>query len=107
MKAIIFGGLSILLTGALSIPPAAAESTATKYAIQPVTLVHLGYQGYFESRGIPGNLRFLTDGQSGKVTAVKLVRAAIEVKRLPPEAIEDANYLNGVQNALQATIEHG
>jgi hypothetical protein len=105
MKAILPCVLSVLVTGAFSLPPATAEPTA--YDVQPVTLVHLGYQGYFAKQGIPGGLAFLLDSQSGKVTPVTLIRGAIETKRLPPEALENTNYLNGVRNALQENIDHG
>jgi hypothetical protein len=107
MKNIILGGLSILLASTLYALPVGAEPTAKPYAIEPVTLVHLGYQGYFEKQGIPGNVRFLLDSQSGKVTAVKLVQIAIEANRLSPEALNDANYINGVRTALQENIDHG
>jgi hypothetical protein len=103
MKTIILGGLSVLLASSLYALPAGAKP----YEIGPVTLVHLGYQGYFEKQGIPGNVRFLLASQSGKVTAVKLVEIAIEANRLPAEALNDANYINGVRNALQENIDHG
>lgn len=106
MKTIILGGLSILLASTLYALPVGAEPT-TPYTIGPVTLVHLGYQGYFEKQGIPGNIRFLLASQSGKVTAIKLVQTAIETNRLPPEVLDDANYINGVRNALQENIDHG
>jgi hypothetical protein len=107
MKTIILSGLSVLLASSLYALPAGAEPTTKPHEIGPVTLVHLGYQGYFEKQGIPGNVRFLLASQSGKVTAVKLVEIAIEANRLPPEALNDANYINGVRNALQENIDHG
>lgn len=105
MKRIILSGLSILLASAFYSPSAKAEFTESPYMVQPVNLVYLGYQGYFDKEGIPSNARFIDGIQSGKVTAMKLVESAIQENRLPAATLNDTGYLNHVRDALRA-IDH-
>jgi EamA domain-containing membrane protein RarD len=105
MKRIILSGLSVLLASTLQMPSAKAEFTTEPYQLQPVNLVYLGYQGYFQKEGIPSNASFIAAIQSGEVTATTLVQSAIEENRLPSSILNDMEYLNNVQGALTA-IDH-
>jgi hypothetical protein len=105
MKGIILSGLSLLLASAFYSPSAKAQFTEPPYMVQPVNLVYLGYQGYFDKEGIPSNSSFIDGIQSGKITAMTLVESAIQENRLPAETIHDTNYLNNVRDALRG-IDH-
>jgi hypothetical protein len=105
MKRLILSGLSVLLATALYTPVAKAEFTVEPYMVQPVNLVFLGYQGYFEQEGIPSNGRFIEAIHSGKVNSTTLVESAIKQGRLPEDTINNKTYLNNVQMAL-ISIDH-
>ncbi len=105
MRRFILSGLSVLLASAFYTPSAKAEFAVEPYMVQPVNLVHLGYQGYFQKEGIPSNGGFIAGIQSGSVTATKLVQSAIAANRLPAETINNSDYIGNVQNALR-DIDH-
>ena len=68
--------------------------------IPPVTLVQLGYQGYFNQQGIPSNEAFRFGVKTGKVNAEKLVQSAIDKGRLSRQSLNDTEYLTSVQSEL-------
>ena len=78
----------------------ASDRHSTRY-LTPFELVHSAYQGQYRDHSIPG-FGSLSDGvRSGKITAKDLVKAAIESKRLPPQAIDDRSYLGYVDLQLK------
>jgi hypothetical protein len=78
----------------------AADRPSLGY-ITPFELVSGAYQGQYRDHSIPG-FGSLSDGvRSGKITAKDLVKAAIESKRLPPQAIDDRSYLGYVDLQLK------
>lgn len=68
----------------------------------PFDLVTSAYQGQYRSHSIPGFGSFLDGVRTGKITAKDLVKAAIECKTLPPQAISDRSYLGYVDLQLKA-----
>jgi hypothetical protein len=106
--------LSVLLVSALNVPAVKAEMSAYKpqmnvhpiTEVQPFNLVYLGYQGFFQDRGIPSNGAFLSAIRSGRVNGTKLVQIAIERGRLAPETINDRGYLSAVDDQLEALFDN-
>ena len=72
----------------------------TNEQIPPVTLVQLGYQGYFNQQGIPSHESFRFGVKTGKVDAQKLVQSAIDKGRLSRQSLNDSKYLSSVQYEL-------
>jgi hypothetical protein len=111
MKRFILGTLStVLLSTAIApmvqaqVTPAAppAEAETLGMAITPFNLVFLAYQGFFESEGIP-KFSGLEDGyRQGDVTAESLVKVAVSMRRLTPDAINNKAYLTAVKHQLDA-----
>lgn len=107
MKRLIIATLSTLMLGSLGVPALASEVSYQRLAqnnitnqTQPIDLVFLARQGYFQDQGIPqGNvLGFAFD--SGKVTAESLVKAGIAEGRITPETLNDEGYLRSVDYNL-------
>jgi hypothetical protein len=72
--------------------------------IQPFHLVRLGYQGYFQDRGIPSYSAFQAAIQNRRVTATKLIESAIEKGRLSPDALNDQDYIDAVEVQLELIV---
>lgn len=70
--------------------------------ITPFELVGTAYQGQYRMQSIHGFGSFVYDVKTGKITAKDLVKAAIEAKRLPSQAIADCNYLSNVDWQLRS-----
>ncbi|AFY92972.1 hypothetical protein [Chamaesiphon minutus] len=70
-------------------------------SITPCELVSGAYQGQYRAYSIPGFGAFSDGVRRGKITAKDLVKAAIDSKRLPPQAIEDRSYLGYVDLQLK------
>ncbi|AFY97189.1 hypothetical protein [Chamaesiphon minutus] len=73
----------------------AADRPSLGY-ITPFDLVTSAYQGQYRDHFIPGFGSFIYGIRTGKITAKDLVKAAINSKRLPPQAIADRSYLGYV-----------
>ena len=65
-----------------------------------MTLVQLGYQGYFDQQGIPSNELFRFGIKNKTVNARKLVESAVNKGRLSPKFLNDQEYLNQVELQL-------
>ncbi|PSB59632.1 hypothetical protein [Chamaesiphon polymorphus] len=79
----------------------ASDRPYTGY-VTPFELVHSAYQGKYRSHSIPGFGSFIDGARTGKITAKDLVKAAIESKQLPPQAIADRSYLGYVDLQLKS-----
>ena len=121
MKRLVFGGLSVLLMSTMVAPALRAEvvtetapintSTtdvmnmppriAARMAVTPFNLVFLAFQGFFESQGIPSSMSLLSAYRNQQVTAIDLVKIAIDMNRLPQSALTDQGYLNAVNTQLE------
>lgn len=121
MKGLVFGGLSVLLMCTTVAPALRAEviaetvpvntsqtdvmnmppRIATRMAVTPFNLVFLAFQGFFESQGIPSSMSLLAAYRNQQVTAVDLVKIAIDMNRLPQSALTDREYLNAVTFQLE------
>ncbi len=103
MKRLLLSSISILFISVLPVSAVRAEidNNNTVYRVEPFYLVHLGYQGYFERQGIPGNGAFISAVESGKITPTLLVQSAIDSGRLDPDTINDRSYLDSVATQLK------
>ncbi|PSB56934.1 hypothetical protein [Chamaesiphon polymorphus] len=79
----------------------AADRPSLGY-ITPFELVSGAYQGQYRDHSIPGFGSLVDGARTGKITAQDLVRAAIDSKRLPPQAIADRSYLGNVDLQLKS-----
>jgi hypothetical protein len=111
MKRLILGSLSMLvLSTAIAplvqaqvtpeAPPANAETVGM--AVTPFNLVFLAYQGFFESEGIPKFDRLTNGYRQGDVTAESLVKVAVDMRRLTPDALDNQAYLTAVKHQLDS-----
>lgn len=78
-----------------------SQSTPTEDELEPVTLVQLAYQGYFEDQGIPSHAAFKSAIANGDIDAETLVRSAISKGRLSSDSMNDEGYLNIVRTQLE------
>ncbi|MBD0346100.1 MAG: hypothetical protein ICV63_15005 [Coleofasciculus sp. Co-bin14] len=118
MKRLILGGLSVVLLSTAIAPAVKAEVTvkpvaqatvatdtipervATRMAVTPFNLVFLAFQGFFEQQGIPSSMRLISEYVKGKVTATDLVKIAVDMNRLPSNALNDRGFINDVESQL-------
>ncbi|WP_157259931.1 hypothetical protein [Chamaesiphon minutus] len=70
--------------------------------ITPFELVANAYQGQYRMQSIPGFGSLIYDVKTGEITAKDLVKAAINAKILPSQAIADRNYLSNVDWQLRS-----
>ena len=70
--------------------------------ITPFELVSGAYQGQYRAHSIPGFGSLSAGVRSGEITAKDLVKAAIDSKLLPPQAIVDRSYLGYVDLQLKS-----
>ena len=76
------------------------DSSNTMNQTNSVNLVGIAYQGFLRGQGIPSGGKFISQVQSGKITAKLLIQSGIDNGRLSPETIRDQSYLSAVETAL-------
>jgi hypothetical protein len=95
--------------GAAYIPAmdASFPAMAAKYqmTVTPFNLVFLGFQGFFLSENIPSAMNFILGIRDGKITPEALTQAAIKMNRLPPDVLQDKDYLDKVRSQLDLLIQ--
>ena len=103
MKSFFISSLSILSLISVTIAPVKAQNIYTSQRnLTPRELISLARQGRFKTQGIPSYANLGSAIRSGKVDAQKLVVSAVAQNRLPKTALQDANYLNAVNNHLKS-----
>lgn len=108
MKFFISSSLAVLLISAATAPTVKAEiaavtntaNNATISQLKPFNLVHMAYQGYFRSQGIPGYGAFLSAYRMGRITPKKLVQSAVERNKLSAQVLNNKRYLRAVEAQL-------
>ena len=75
---------------------------STGYNTTPFELVGSAYQGQYRMQSIPGFGSLIYGVRTGQITAKDLVKAAIDAKQLPPQAIADRDYLSNVDWQLRS-----
>lgn len=79
------------------------DRITTQY-ITPFELVGSAYQGRYQMQSIPGFGSFVYSARSGEITAKDLVKAAIDAKNLPTQAIFDRDYLRHIGWQLRSMV---
>ncbi|MEH1938062.1 MAG: hypothetical protein V7L14_31035 [Nostoc sp.] len=75
------------------------HSTNVSY-LKPFDAAFLAYQGNLKAQGIPSGSTLVSQYQTGNLTALDVVKAAVNAKKLPAEALNDRGYLNAVESQL-------
>ncbi|MCC5668774.1 hypothetical protein LC653_34215 [Nostoc sp. CHAB 5784] len=69
--------------------------------LKPFDTAFLAYQGELKTQGIPSGSALVFEYQRGNLSAVDVVKAAINAKKLPVQVLNDKNYLSAVESQLQ------
>ncbi|OUL24852.1 hypothetical protein BV372_28545 [Nostoc sp. T09] len=75
------------------------HSTNISY-LKPFDTAFLAYQGELKQQGISSGATLISEYQTGKVTAVDVVKAAISAKKLPSQVLNKPDYLSAVNSQL-------
>ncbi|MDZ8187718.1 MAG: hypothetical protein RMX96_23060 [Nostoc sp. ChiSLP02] len=73
--------------------------TKTSY-LKPFNAAFLAYQGGLEDQGIPSGSALITQYQTGNLSTLDVVKAAIKANKVSPEALNNSAYLSGVESQL-------
>ena len=65
--------------------------------LKPFNLVSLAYQGGLKQQGIPSGGTLISERQNRKIVGEDLVKAAVNANKLPPQILNDQNYLSAVR----------
>ncbi|MEH2298071.1 MAG: hypothetical protein V7K88_03100 [Nostoc sp.] len=68
--------------------------------LKPFDTAFLAYQGNLKAQGIPSGSALVSQYQIGNLTALDVVKAAVNAKKLPALALNDRGYLNAVDSQL-------
>ena len=68
--------------------------------LKPFDAAFLAYQGNLKTQGIPSGSALVSQYQIGNLTALDVVKAAVNAKKLPAQALNDRGYLNAVDSQL-------
>jgi hypothetical protein len=79
-------------------------STKTVEQISPFDLAFVAYQGNLKHQGIPSYGALIDAISFGKVTAQKVMQAAVNDNRLPAEILTDRSYRSALQTQLYNLI---
>jgi hypothetical protein len=77
---------------------------AVKEQISPFDLTYLAYQGNLKQQGIPSYGALIDGIAFGKVTAEKVMQAAVRANFLPEQTLADASYRSALQRHLYNLI---
>lgn len=116
MRRLTIGALSAAaITGVLA-PSAMAEmhgeyseSAAEQLSTEDITafdLTYLAYRGQLEDYGVPGGNFLIQDFRRGDVTAEEIVETAVEHNYVNDAALQDASYIDRVNDFLQMIENH-
>ncbi|AFY71909.1 hypothetical protein Pse7367_3676 (plasmid) [Thalassoporum mexicanum PCC 7367] len=89
---------AILLS--IALPTAARAEKVKQVAYNPFQLVSLAEQGTFAEQDIPSYQALTPAYETGELTGLELVQAAVATNRLPQSSLSDQAYINAVDNQL-------
>ena len=75
--------------------------TATRQ-LSPFNLAYMAYQGWFTNEGIPAASQLVRNYRVGRISAQEVAQAAVQTNRLSADTLNDASYLNSLDNQLEA-----
>lgn len=110
MKELIFLASSVLIlstvvTSRINAQEHEREGEFSGNDLSPSALVSAAYRGRFEDWNIPSYNQLQSSYDSGRITALDLINAAIEAEKLPPQTAEDNRYINSVDTELEQLHE--
>lgn len=70
--------------------------------LKPFDIAFLAYQGELKTQGIPSGSDLVFEYQRRNLSAVDVVKAAVNAKKLPVQVLNDKSYLNAVESQLQS-----
>ncbi|MBW4613935.1 MAG: hypothetical protein KME21_11790 [Desmonostoc vinosum HA7617-LM4] len=74
--------------------------------LEPIDLLCLAYQGVLKPQGISSGEALVSQTQNQDILALDLVKAAVNAKQLPPQILNDHNYLSAVESELKALPDY-
>ncbi|MEH1807983.1 hypothetical protein [Nostoc sp.] len=72
------------------------HSTNVSY-LKPFDAAFIASQGNLKTQSIPSGSALVLRYQTGNVTGPNVIKAAVNAKNLPPQALNDKGYLNAVE----------
>ena len=116
MKKLIFLGSSVLLLSNVAMPRINAQGLEDvanikpkqeyqENRISPFALVNAAHKGRLKDWNIPSYSQLQSGYDSGQITALDLINAAIEAGKLLPQAAEDGRYIDKVDAELEQLHE--
>jgi len=72
--------------------------------INAFDLVSAAYRGRYKDLGIPAYARLDQAYRGGQITALDLVKAAVEASQLSAIALEDKSYIKAVDTSLYGLV---
>ncbi len=70
--------------------------------LSPFNLAYMAYQGWFTNEGIPAASQLVRNYRVGRISAQEVAQAAVQTNRLSADTLNDASYLNSLDNQLEA-----
>ena len=68
--------------------------------LKPFDAVFLAYQSNLKAQGSPSGSALVSQYQIGNLTALNVVKTAVNAKKLPAQALNHKGYLNAVESQL-------
>ena len=70
--------------------------------LSPFNLAYMAYQGWFTNEGVPAASQLIRNYRVGRISAKEVAQAAVQTNRLSADTLNDASYLNSLDNQLEA-----
>jgi hypothetical protein len=99
LRNLLTGSAAVLLV-AIALPGSVRAEKTDKVAYNPFQLVSLAEQGVFAEQDIPSYNALPPAYNTGQLTGLALVEAAVATDRLPQSALRDQAYINAVDSEL-------
>lgn len=96
---------TVIYTPAVQAKPVsvtAVTRSSVSQKLTPFSLVSLAYQGHYRKQGINSYSRMFADSNDGRISAKKLVQAAINAGDLPAKTLKDRGFMTAVAANLDA-----
>lgn len=68
--------------------------------LKPFDAAFIASQGNLKTQCIPSGSALVSQYQTGNVTALNVIKSAVNAKNLPAQALNDKGYLNAVESHL-------
>lgn len=95
---------STILVASIALIPGIASAqqinTTSTSQLKPFNAAFLAYQGALKQQGIPSGSALIFEYQIKNLTAVDVVKAAVNANKLSPEVLNDEGYLSAVDSQL-------